>query len=210
MVRKVLLVGGVLSSILYVVGIDVIAALRYPHYHNYADQMVSELLAVGAPTRTLLLWLFLAYNLLVFALAAGVWRSALGKRVTRVTALALTIYGAVSTAGLLLFPMDLRGTADSHRDTPHIVATIVMSMVIVATMLFGAFAHGKRFQRYSFATIGIVVVFGAWAGLLARPMPAPTPWLGLAERVNIYTTMLWVAVLAISFLRPDRRQRLAG
>ena len=30
MVRKVLLVGGVLSSLLYLIGIDVIAALRYP------------------------------------------------------------------------------------------------------------------------------------------------------------------------------------
>jgi hypothetical protein len=34
MVRQVLLVGGVLSSLLYVISIDVIAALRYPDYHN--------------------------------------------------------------------------------------------------------------------------------------------------------------------------------
>lgn len=85
MLRKVWLVGGVLSSLLYVISIDVIAALRYPDYHNYADQMVSELLAVGAPT---------------------------------------------------------------------------------------------------FTTVATVVVFGAWAGFFARPMPQPTPWLGLAERVN--------------------------
>ena len=57
MVRKVLLVGGVFSSLLYVISIDVIAPLRYPDYHNYADQMVSELFAVGAPTRTLMVWL---------------------------------------------------------------------------------------------------------------------------------------------------------
>jgi hypothetical protein len=79
MVRKVLLVGGVLSSLLYVIGIDVIAALRYPDYHNYADQMVSELIAAGAPTRTVIVWLFLPYNFLVFALAVGVWASAGGK-----------------------------------------------------------------------------------------------------------------------------------
>ena len=73
MVRKVLLVGGVLSSLLYVIGIDVIAALAYPDYHNYADQMVSELFAAGAPTRTLMVWLSIPYNVLVFALAVGVW-----------------------------------------------------------------------------------------------------------------------------------------
>jgi hypothetical protein len=74
----------------------------------------------------------------------------------------------------------------------HIIATIVMSIFIVAMMAFGAFAHGRRFRLYSLATIVAFVVFGAWAGFLARPMPGPTPWLGLAERVNIYATMLWI------------------
>jgi hypothetical protein len=201
MVRKVLLVGGVPSSLLYVIGIDVIAALRYPDYHNYADQMVSELFAAGAPTRTLMVWLSIPYNFLVFALAVGVWVSAGRKRATRFTAAALVGYGAVSTAGLLLFPMDVRGTVDSQRDTLHIVATILMSIFIVAMMAFGAFVHGTRFRLYSFATIATVVLFGAWAVSWLVPMPEPTPWLGLAERVNIYATMLWVAVLAVSFLR---------
>src|SRR6185369_5903735 len=102
MVRKVLLLGGVFSSLLYVIGIDVIAALRYPDYHNYADQMVSELLAVGAPTRTFMVWLCIPYNFLLFALAVGVWASAGGKRATRFTAAALIGYAAVSTAGLFL------------------------------------------------------------------------------------------------------------
>jgi len=203
--RKVLLVGGVLSSLLYVIGIDLIAALRYPDYHHYADQMVSELFAVGAPTRTLMVWLSIPYNVLVFALAVGVWVSAGRKRATHVTAAALVGYGAVSTAGLLLFPMDVRGTLDSQRDTLHILATILMSIFIVAMMGVGAFVHGMRFRIYSLATITTVIVFGAWAGILACPMPGPTPWLGLAERVNIYATMLWVAVLAVSYLRVQER-----
>jgi len=208
MVRKVLLVGGVFSSLLYVIGIDVIAPLRYPDYHDFADQMVSELLAAGAPTRTLMVWLFIPYNLLVFALAVGVWASG-GGTPARFTAAALAGYGAVSTAGLLLFPMDVRGTVESQRDTLHIVATIVMSVFIVAVMAFGAFAHGRRFRIYSRATLAIVVVFGACAGFLARPMPEPTPWLGLAERVNIYATMLWLAALAVSFLRGQARNTVS-
>src|SRR4026208_723093 len=144
MVRRVLLVGGVLSSLMYVIGIDVIPALRYPEYHKYGDQMVSELLAAGAPTRTLMVWLFLPYNFLVFALAVGVWGSAGRHRATRFTAATLAGYGAVSTAGLLLFPMDVRGTVESQRDTLHIIVTIAMSMFIVAGMASGAFVHGTR------------------------------------------------------------------
>jgi Protein of unknown function (DUF998) len=201
MARRVLLLGGVLSAVLYVIGIDVIAALRYPDYHDYAGQTVSELFAAGAPTRTLMVWLMIPYNLLVFGLAVGVWASAAGTRAARFTAAAIAGYGAISTAGLLLFQMDVRGTVGSQRDPAHIVATMVMSILIVAMIAFGAFARGMRFRVYSFATIATVVVFGAWAGFLARPMPQATPWLGIAERVNIYATMLWVAVLAVSFLR---------
>ena len=199
--RMALLACGVLSSVLYVISIDVIAALRYPDYHGYTSQMVSELMAVGAPTRTLLIWLFVPYNLLVLAFAAGVVASAEGKRATRLAAAALAAYGVASTAGLLLTPMDLRGTVDSSRDTLHIAATFVMSIFIVAFMAFGAPAHGRRFRLYSLATIATVMVFGALAGYLAGPMPGPTPWLGLAERVNIYATMLWILVFAVSLLR---------
>jgi len=123
------------------------------------------------------------------------------KRATRFAAVALVAYGVVSTAGLLLTPMDLRGTVDPSRDTLHIAATFVMSLFIVAVMAFGAFAHGTRFRLYSFATIATVVVFGVLAGYLAGPMPGPTPWLGLAERINIYATMLWLLVFAVSLLR---------
>jgi len=209
MLRKLLLSCGTISSVLYLIAIDVIVPLQQPGYHGFTSQMVSELMAVGAPTRNLLVWLFTPYNFLVFAFAAGVWASAHGRRSVLLTAAALVGYGVTSTAGLFLFPMDLRGTVGSQRDASHIAATLVMSVFIVAVMGFGAFARGTRFRRYSFATIAIVVVFGALAGLLARPMPGPTPGLGLAERVNIYATMLWMISLAAALWQPQGKDAIS-
>jgi hypothetical protein len=42
-------------------------------------------------------------------------------------------------------------------------------------------------------------VFGVLTSLQVGQMAAnePTPWMGIEERINIYATMLWVAVLAI-------------
>ena len=203
MVRKLLLLCGVISSILYLAAIDLIAPLLHPEYHDYTSQMVSELMAVGAPTRSLLVWLFLPYNLLLFAFAIGVWVSAGNSRAGRFTVGSLSGFAVVSTVGLLLTPMDVRGTVGSQRDPLHIACTIVMSIFIVSAIASGAFLQGRRFRRYSFATITTVIVFGALAGLLARPLAEqqPTPWLGLAERVNIYATMVWVAVLAAALRR---------
>jgi hypothetical protein len=35
----------------------------------------------------------------------------------------------------------------------------------------------------------------------------PTPWMGLLERIDIVTTMLWIAVLAIALLRAQVKRR---
>jgi len=66
-----LLMCGILSSILYFAG-EVAVSLSWPAY-SYANQAVSELAAIGAPTRTAILALFTAYNALVVACALGVW-----------------------------------------------------------------------------------------------------------------------------------------
>jgi len=199
-----LLACGPLSSLLYVVAIDLVAARRHPGYHDYTSQMVSELMAVGAPTRPVLVRWLIPYNALLFAFASGVWASAPASRLVRLTAALLSTYAAISTAGLVAAPMALRGTPDSRRDPVHIAVTAVMSASIVATMAAGAFTRGRGFRIYSFATIGAVACFGALAGFLSRPMPGPTPGIGLAERVTIYATMLWFAVLGIA-VWPRRR-----
>ena len=209
MARKLFLLCGGVSSILYLAAIDVFAPLLHPGYHDYTSQMVSELMAVGAPTRDLLVQLFIPYNLLLFAFAIGVRASAGNRRAGRLTAAALFGYAVFSSAGLLVAPMDVRGTVGSQRDALHIAATIVMSIFIVAVIAAGACLHGKRFRRYSFATIATIVVFGALAGFLTRPLAQrqPTPWLGLAERVNIYATMIWMMALASSLWRTPGEPR---
>lgn len=70
MPRKLLLACGVLSSLLYL-GIDALAALRFGDYHSYTAQAISELGAIGAPTRELVEPLFIAFSVLLLAFAIG-------------------------------------------------------------------------------------------------------------------------------------------
>ncbi len=77
-----MLVCGIASSLLYV-AMNVAAAMRYPGYNSFS-QTVSELPAIGAPTRPLWAALGIAYALLLIAFGAGVWASAGRKRSLRV------------------------------------------------------------------------------------------------------------------------------
>jgi hypothetical protein len=214
MVRKILLGCGIVSSVLYVVS-DVIGALRYPGY-SYADQEFSELTAQGSPVRPLMIALNeIPYTLLVGAFAVGVWTSAPPKRAGRITGAMLLGYAAFGMAGGVIFPMKpreaLAAGEGTLRNAMHIPATMVMSLFILLTMGFGATLLGKRLRYYSYGTIAILVVFGVLASLQAGKMQAdkPTPWMGIEERINIYATMLWVAVLAIGLLRAHLRYATA-
>src|SRR5205814_7725557 len=79
MLRKSLLVCGMLASLVYV-GTDVLAAIRYPEYHIFTSRAISELMASGAPTERLVDPIFLLYGVLMLAFAVGVWMSSSRKR----------------------------------------------------------------------------------------------------------------------------------
>jgi hypothetical membrane protein len=203
MLKRILLVCGVMSSLLYV-GIDALAALRYGEYHSYVSQAISELGAVGAPTKELVDPLFIAYGVLLIAFGVGVWRSAGRTRALRVIGALLV---GIAVVGLVTPPMYLRGTGSVSGDLPHIVLTGVIVLFILSAIGFGASLYGRRWRLYSFATLVTLLVSGGLTSLAATQLAAhqPTPWLGLAERINIGAYLLWVVVLALTLLRSEVR-----
>ena len=205
MIRKVLLCCGVASSVLYIVG-DILASLRYPGY-RYTDYTLSELMAAGAPTRGLLIVLFIPYNLLAVAFGVGIWVSASPRRAARATGAMLGVYGAAGLAGLLLFRMNTRAVlaagGGDWRNAMHPVVTVAISLVLVLIMAVGSRLLSKRFRYYTYGTILALIVFGMLTSLQTGRMVAnqPTPWMGLEERVCAYVPMLWFVALAIGLLR---------
>ena len=81
MVRKVLLGCGAFSSLLYV-AMNIVCARAWPGYSLKA-QTISELAAIGAPSRPLWTVLEIVYDILVAAFGWGVWLSAGGRRALR-------------------------------------------------------------------------------------------------------------------------------
>jgi hypothetical protein len=204
MQRRILLICGVLSSALYVVT-DLLASWWYTGY-SILDQNYSELLATGAPTRPAMLFVSIVYNLLVAAFAVGVWATPAPKHAARRTGAMMMMYAALSMVTPMFFQMDMRGAEMTPLGSLHPPMTGVMSVFIVASIGFGGFLLGKPFRWYSFGTIAALLVFGSLTALQAPQLAAggATPWMGLTERINIYATMLWFALLSAMLLRLER------
>ncbi|MGZ8510505.1 MAG: DUF998 domain-containing protein [Chitinophagaceae bacterium] len=205
MVRKFLLACGMLSSLLYI-AMNVFMPMLYVGY-NSASQTVSELSAIGAPTRPLWVALAVVYALLMIAFGLGVRRSAGRNRSLRIVGTVMIVNGVI---GLFWPPMHQREVlaagGGTMTDTLHIVFTMITIPLFLLAIGFGAAAFGKRFRIYSIVTIVVLIVFGVLTGLDSPRMEAdlPTPWMGIWERISIGAYMLWVVVLSIILLRKER------
>lgn len=204
MLRKGLVACGILAALLFV-GSDIIAAMSWQGY-SYTAQSVSELRGIGAPTRAFLTPLLLIYTLLEIAFGFGVWIAAASsgrpKRGLRIAGALLIVLGALELFAPSV-PMNINEPVSALTNTLHIIATVVTVLFILLIVGFGATADGKWFRFYSYATILVLIVAGAWAGLDGPALAAhlPTPWIGVKERINIYGYMLWLIVLAIVLWR---------
>jgi hypothetical protein len=203
-VQKFLLICGILSSLLYVASVE-LAAIRWEDY-SPRSQTVSELIAINAPTRPIVVPLFIIYSLLVFAFALGVWQSASRNRALSLVAIGLIGKEVLGLIVTIFYPMHLRGIEVTLTDTMHGTLTLVGVLFILLAIGFGSTANGKWFRTYSIGTIFILILFGVLAGMAASRFEAnlPTPWVGIYERINVYVYMLWVAVLAVILLRTEK------
>ncbi|MDH4284301.1 MAG: DUF998 domain-containing protein [Gallionellaceae bacterium] len=211
MVIKLLLVCGILSSLLYG------AMMLLIHFEGYSllSQTVSELSAIGAPTRPLWMMLGFVYEALVLAFALGVWLSAGGKLALRVVGGLLLAFGMLG----LLWPFAsmhqrevLAAGGATFSDTLHIILGVVTVLFMLVTIWVGAKAFGRRFRLYSVATFLTLLLFGVLTGVDSPNIAVnlPTPWIGLWERINIAVFLLWLAVLAIALLREPERKEQGG
>lgn len=205
--KRFLLYCGILSSVWYTL-MNIIVPVYFPGY-KVVSQVISELSAVDAPSRTLWTLLGVPYTLLIIAFGLGVWQVAGTNHRLRIAGSLLVAYGAL---GVLwpFAPMHLRETlaagAGNWSDTMHIALGVVTQILYFLTLGFAAAALGRPFRLYSIITFATLLVFGVLTFLEAPGIAAnrPTPLIGLWERINIAVFLLWIVVLAFLLLRREK------
>ena len=208
---RLLLLCGIGAVAVYFLA-DVLASALYGGY-SYTDQTISELSAVGTPTRSLWLSFSVVFNLLWLGCAAGIWRASDGKRRLRVIAVCVAILGGL---GLLVWPFapihqrELAVSGETYfSDTLHAFLIFVNSILFLIATGAGLIAFGGRFRLYTIVTIVVVLMVGGVAVQESTriELGEPTPGLGISERTAVYGSLLWPAIVSLNLRRsqPDRR-----
>lgn len=201
MSRRALLLCGILSPLVYALA-DGVAGTGWEGY-SFRDHTISELGAIGAPSRPLFTGLIIPSYLLLIGFGIGVRKTAQGRRKLRGAGGLLIGLGVLALMVGLFVPMRPRGTEQGTTGMLHVVEGAVWMLGLLAAMGFAAAALGRRFRLYTLGTIVLIVVFVAWTGVQGPRIEAglPTPWLGVIERIWWYGYQLWFIVLAVRLLR---------
>jgi len=213
--RSVWLACGIVSSLLYV-AMNILVAMQWPQYSS-TSQTVSELSAVGAPTRPLWVALGIIYTLLVIAFGWGIRMAATNDRRLRIVGTLVVVYGALGFLWTFA-PMHMRETlaagGGTFSDTMHLALGAVTVTIYLVALALAASAQRGAFRIYSIASFLALLILGVLTFQQAPGVSAnqPTPLIGVWERLNIGVFLLWVVVLALSLLArtmPRKRARLA-
>ena len=211
-VRPALLACGLVYAVLYPVVNDVIAATFYDGYSR-TSQAVSELSAVGAAPRPFLMAVGPVFSLLQIGFGVGVWQSAQGKVSLRVAGALMVGHGAMSFLWVFA-PMSRREViaagGGTSADTMHLVLAAGTGLFVAAYVAVFAIGSGWVFRVYSVLTLAVALVFGRLSAQVDKIQAgAPTPYLGLLERIGIGAWLLWMAVASVMLLRRSRAEHSA-
>ena len=196
--QRHLLLCGAFSSAVYIL-MNIVTVIMYKGY-SVSDQTVSELSAIGAPTRRLWVLLSLVYSL---SLALFGWSIRQLYKKDRRLALVGSLFLLNAVIGLFWPPMHQREVlaagGKTFSDALHIVFTVVTVLIMVVAIVFSVPAFGRVFRIYSLVTLLILLCAGIATGMDAPKIQAneSTPWIGIWERVNIGVYMAWVIVFSI-------------
>jgi hypothetical protein len=202
-ITKLMLWCGMAAALWYA-GLNILVPLQWPGYH-LASQTVSELSAIGAPTR--LLWALWCIPFTVFSIAfgCGILRATNDNSRLRIAGWLLLVYALL---GVLwpFAPMHLREDLAAGRstwsDTIHLGLGAITELLFMLALIFSSLALGKAFRMFSILVFAALLVFGILTFVDAPhvSLNEPTPYIGLWERINIGVFLLWTVVLAIVLL----------
>jgi hypothetical protein len=198
--KKILIHCGTSAAIVYV-GTVILGGLIRPGYSHLSDA-ISELVADGAPNRSLLSSLFLIYNLLLSAFGIGLFLKSKdqsrGRQSGYIGSFFLILVGLAGVSMELAFPQDPGGNPTTFAGTMHLVMAGIASLgtmvaIVFLALWFRNFTDLKGYVAFSWISVVIIFISG---GLTAAALANHHPLFGLIERDTIGTFILWLFVLS--------------
>ncbi|HBC29697.1 MAG TPA: DUF998 domain-containing protein [Clostridiales bacterium] len=187
---------GVAGTIFYFLHV-ILGKANYPGYNPLA-QAVSDLTAATAPSREIASAYSTVYAFFTVAACTLLCVFYQGK-VNKVFRLGIYLFAVMewtSAVGYTLFPLSASGYAGSFQDIMHMVVTAIVVLLSIASMIlitvgcFQSRVH-KLFGIFTIAVLGIMALGSITTGIV------PVGYFGVAERLSVYSVVIYSAALSL-------------
>lgn len=199
MVRKILLICGMLVPITYIFMYLLGGALR-PGYNHVVDS-VSELLSPGAPNRMLITGIDMVYGVLHILFGIGVlqyFKNSGSKLLVGTIGIWMIIGAGLAIIGTAIFPQDAVGAPPTTQGKIHLILVFgaLLPFSLLSALLIGIWFKKAGifpgFTLYTFISFGLMVILGGMGASMAG-----TETMGLGERLSAIAIHQWLFVFAL-------------
>ena len=194
-ILKLVSLFGVFAVMFYFLHI-LFGTIFYEGYNSFA-QAISDLTSESSPSKNIARTFSILYGIfsVIFSL---VFLFYFKGRINKIVTVALFVYcsmNIVSFIGYSFFPLSEAGFAGTFQDIMHIIVTmIVVIFTIISLILYGIGFLRINYYKY----IGVVSIFSLILLLTGAMLIniLPGEYFGLAQRINVFTTVIYTGVLS--------------
>lgn len=191
---------GLVGTIFYYLHV-ILGEINYPGYRPLA-QAVSDLTAATAPSREIASACSTVYAFFTVAACTllCVFYEGRENKIFRLGIYLFAIMEWTSAVGYTLFSLSGSGYAGTFQDVMHMVVTAfvvllsIASMILIAVGCFRSKVH-KQFGIFTIAVLGVMALGSAATGV------APAGYFGVAERLSVYSVVIYSAMLSLFTFR---------
>lgn len=187
---------GVISFLSYTAAV-VFAPLAYPGY-NWMSQAVSDLSAANAPSLSLWNQLSSLYNVCEVASVTifCLFIQTNSNRLLRIGVYIFALMEWVSAVCFRMFPLSDQGFGGKFQDVMHIISTILVVVLSIASLVLIIIASIKDRNCKSYGICAGIALGMMLVGALGMKL-IPSKYFGIVERFSVFAATGFNAVLGI-------------
>lgn len=187
---------GVISFLSYAAAV-IFAPLSYPGY-DWLKQAVSDLSAADAPSLALWNSLTAFYNVceVLCVTLVCIWIKSNKNKLLRIGVYIFAVMEWVSAVGFRAFPLSTSGFAGNFQDVMHIITTVIVVLLSIASLTIIIIAGIKDKTCLSYCICAAVALFMMLVGALGMKI-VPSDYFGVVERFSVFAATGFNAALGL-------------
>jgi len=197
---KLISLTGLIGVIAYFLHI-VFGRIYYENYNPFT-QAVSDLTADDSPSKNIASIFTRIYGIFTVIFSIGFFLYIKNKinKFVKYGSIVFCFMTIISFIGYTLFPLSESGYAGTFRDKMHILVTIlvVVSTIVSITLFIIGFLRTESYKYMGIISLCALLILLTGAMLINI---APKEYFGLAERINVYSVVIYIGILSIWMFR---------